>query len=754
MTRSNVRRGALSAVAAAGAIALGLGVAAPASATVNPDGSVTVDLLSITDFHGALRAAPNMAQQIATFRLDNPDTLFSSVGDSIGGSTFESAIFQDEPTIDALNAMALDVSAVGNHEFDQGFDDLVDRVVPLADFPYLAANVEGQSDLAPTEIITTDNGVRVAYIGTVTQQTPDIVSASGVEGLTFTDPVAVTNAIAADIVATDSADVIVALAHEGTAVMRDGLSADVDVVFTGHSHETIPTQVPPPSGVTPLPVSYTPSGAPIVQSGSSGSVLGHVELLVALDGTVTVATAENLSVSSISQAQADSDDPITSPATEPAVLQIVRDTFDAARPIGAQIVGEDMTLPFLAASNSGTPNSGTPQHRGAESPLGNLIAEVARVTANEGGLDADFGIINPGGIRADLVPNASGEITLRQAFNVTSFSNTIGTLDLTGAQVDELLEQQFIGQGSRPMLALGLAGLGYYYDPTAPIGDRVTGIWLETTEVIDGEELVLQEPIFEEDVYTVASNVFLLEGQDGFTVLRDGANPQALTTIDWQATADYLTANPGLLPDYTQQSIGVTEVTPFDQVFEPGDEITIDFSSLSFTNIEPKPSVVTASVVDFGSAPTGDVVTGSVTGGFDQAAAEPGTVLVEAPVDNANVLDSNETGRASVTFTIPEDTEDGLFAAQYVSSGSGLDDQLLGILVVEVDAADAPPSVDPSTPPSATPPTTSPSTPPAAGGAGGTLPQTGAELAGPAVALAALLLMAGIGLVLRRRRTL
>lgn len=750
MTRSNVRRGAVSVVAAAGAVALGLGVAAPASASVNPDGSVTVDLLSITDFHGALLAAPNIAQRVADFRLANSDTVFSSVGDSIGGSTFESAIYQDEPTIDVLNEMGLQVSAVGNHEFDQGFDDLVDRVVPLAEFPYLAANVEGQTDLEGTEIITTTNGVRVAYIGTVTQQTPDIVSESGVAGLTFTDPVGVTNEIADELVATDQADVIVALAHEGSGVVANGFNGNVDVAFTGHSHQES--------------VQTTPNGVTVVQSLSAGDRLGHVALTVGLDGQVAVTTAENIRITKLTQAQGDGQAPIAG-AFEPAVTEIVRDTFDAARPIGAEVIGE-LGAPFLAPSVNGQPSTGTPQHRGAESPLSNLIAQIAYETANDGGLGADFGIINPGGIRADLVPNADGEITFRQAFNVTSFSNLIGTLDLTGAQVDLMLEQQFLGQGSRPVLALGLSPqLSYLYDPTAPIGDRVTDVFVNGA------------PIEAETTYTVASNVFLLEGQDGFTVFDSGTNPQALAEgiIDWEATADFFrerlaAGEEPLVPTYLQQSVGLTNVTPVDQVFAPGDEITVDLSSLSFTATEPKPAEVVATVGGLAlPATAGETLPGTTAGDLVVPAAAPGTVLATVPVDNAITCtgtcapnpatglvegNDNEMGRASVTIAVPADTEDGPFTVRYAWSADGQFTQFVE-LTVNVAADVAPPSEEPS--PSA--PAPSPSAPPAAGGGTGvgggqgTLPQTGAELAGPAVALAALLLAAGLGLALRRRRT-
>ncbi|SDH66406.1 bifunctional metallophosphatase/5'-nucleotidase [Agrococcus jejuensis] len=747
MTRSNVRRGAVSAVAAAGAIALGLGVAAPASAEPTPAGT-TVDLLSITDFHGALRTAPNIAQQVADFRLANRDTVFSSVGDSIGGSTFESAIDADEPTIQALNDAGLQVSAVGNHEFDQGFDDLVDRVVPLADFPYLAANVEGQTDLDGVEIITTFNDVRVAYIGTVTQQTPSIVSESGVAGLTFTDPVAVTNQIADQLVLTDQADVIVALAHEGSGVVASGFNTNVDVAFTGHSHEEN--------------VQTTPNGVTVVQSSSSGARLGHVALTVAEDGTVTVQTAENRSVTSLTQRQADGLDPIGA-GFEPTTTATVRAAFDYARPIGAEVIGE-LGAPFLAPSPTGQPNSGTPQHRGSESPLSNLIAEIAYLTANDGGLGADFGIINPGGIRADLVPNADGDITFRQAFNVTSFSNLIGTLDLTGAQVDLMLEQQFLGQGSRPVLALGLSPqLSYLYDPTAPIGDRVTDVFVNGA------------PVDTEATYTVASNVFLLEGQDGFTVFDSGTNPQALAagTIDWEATADFFrdrlaAGEEPLVPTYLQQSVGLHEVTSLDQVFAPGDEITVDLSSLSFTSTEPKPAEVVATVGGLTlPATAGETLPGTTAGDLVVPAAAPGTVLATVPVDNAITCtgtcapnpatglvegNDNEMGRASVTIAVPADTEDGPFSVRYAWSADGQFTQFIE-LTVNVAADVAPPTEEPSPSPTAPTPTTPPTAPPVAGGGQGELPQTGAELAGPAVALAALLLALGLGLVLRRRRT-
>ncbi|GAA2170733.1 bifunctional UDP-sugar hydrolase/5'-nucleotidase [Agrococcus versicolor] len=742
MHRSNVRRGAVSAVAAAGAVALGLGLAAPASATVDPvTGVATLDLLAITDFHGALLTAPNIAQQVATIRAANEDTIFASVGDSIGGSTFESAVAQDQPTLDLLDEAGLDVSAVGNHEFDQGFADLRDRVQPAVDFDYLGANVldaaTGEPVLPPFQIFQTPSGVSVAYVGTVTETTPTIVSPAGIAGLEFADPVATTNEYAAllsdgvDTMESPEADVVVALVHEGSDVVAPGLSADVDVVFTGHSHETI--------------VAATPSGAPVVQAGASGSALARVILTVDAEGDILSSAPSNLPVVPMTAAQAASAEPLDPAIYDPESVTIVRSAYADAAVRGNEVVGY-VGAPFNAASNTGTANAGTPQHRGAESPIGNLIAEIALATVNDFGLDADFGIMNPGGIRADLDPNADGVVSFREAFNVTSFSNTIGTVDLTGAQVDTLLEQQFVARPPRPMLALGLSPeLSYIYDPYAEQGSRVDDIFL------DGA------PIDAAATYRVASNTFLLEGADGFTVLGEGTNLQESGVVDWQATANFLegtTSEQPLLPSYRQQSVGVTPVTDLDQVFAPGDEITIDLSSLSFTSTEPKPTDVTAFVVGSNlPEATSDVATADAE--LVQPAALPGTVLAEVQVDNTNVLDSNETGRASVTVTIPEDTVDGQLTLAYAWSGPELLPD--GITLSVTVAADVvvPPSEEPapSTPPSATPPV---SAPPVAGGVGGgqgTLPQTGSELVGPAILVAILALLAGLGLVVRRRRT-
>lgn len=666
---------------------------AVAPATVGPDG-VTIDLLGITDFHGALEQAPILAGMINTVRGENPDTVFVSAGDNIGGSTYESAIQQDEPTIDVLNAMGLEASAVGNHEFDQGYADLSGRVDGRADWTYLGANVDGENpELANVRFVTV-NGIEVAFVGTVTEETPRIVSADGIVGLTFAEPVARTNALAAQLSDGDAgngeADVVVALVHEGTSLVAGALSADVDAAFTGHTHQTLTAQ--------------TPSGAPVVQAGASGSHLGRITLTVAPDGAVS-ATGTNVAVTG-------------SGATPDAGVQkIVDDAMAQAEVLGQEQVGS-VTAPFNRGTNTAVSDG---SNRGVESPLGNLLGEVAKWTAESVGLAPDFGIINPGGIRADLDPNADGVVTYAEAFAVQPFGNTIGTIDLTGEQVVTMLEQQFQPAGSRPVLRLGLsADVDYTYDPTAPQGAHITDV------------LVGGEPIDLEATYTVASNTFLLGGQDGFTVFSEGTNFTETGIVDLQGLVDFLEANPELAPDYTQRSVGLTFVTDPTIEYAGGEEIVIDLASLSFTTTEPKPEFVTL------------LVDGVEAGQF--------------AVDNALTPGTDETGRATVTITVPD--LDAYAAGDVIFFelvfGATPDSEQSIVLGLEVTESGVvmPPENYPNEPAPQPAPGKAPVVTPVATPTTGTLPETGADLNAAILGATSLLVLGGLTIaVARQRRT-
>ena len=285
--------------------------------------SVDLQLLGINDFHGRLESpstkpapdgrkvggAAQLAGLVDQLRATNPNTGFVSAGDNIGASTFVSAVDDDNPTIDALDAAGLDISAVGNHEFDKGFADLDGRVQDRADFSYLGANVyfgDGSGRALDPYFVQTIAGIDVGYVGVVTEQTPSLVNPDGIASLEFHDPVVEATSVAAELkdgnAANGEADVVVLLAHEGAAestteaadLVDDpvfgefaNISADVDVIFSGHTHQEYALELTKPGGGT----------RPVLQTGDYGEKLAKAAITVDT-GTkdVTDASAELIEV--------------------------------------------------------------------------------------------------------------------------------------------------------------------------------------------------------------------------------------------------------------------------------------------------------------------------------------------------------------------------------------------------------------------------------------------------------------------------
>ncbi|WP_182353209.1 bifunctional metallophosphatase/5'-nucleotidase [Flaviflexus huanghaiensis] len=546
------------------------------------DSPVTIDILGITDFHGYIENMPFMQTQFSAIRTANPNTIFATAGDNIGGSAFVSSIAKDVPTIDVLNAMNLEVSAVGNHEFDKGYADLRDRVIPLANFEYLGANVGGAPEInEPPVWVKNIDGVDVAFIGTVTETTPSIVSIGGIAGLSFSDPVAKTNEVAARYKdgdpANGEADVVVSLFHEGDSVAV-GMSDAVDLVFAGHTHIQN--------------VSETSAGAPIIQAGQYGEAFGHATLTVS-EGGVTVDEAKIVALDK-------------SVAPDPTVQAIVNDAKDQALELGAEVIAE-ITENAYRGTNDGT-NMGA--NRGTESSMGNHLANAALMTVNSTAVGADFGIINPGGVRADMDQNDNGEVTFGEAYTTQPFGNTVGSIDLTGEQVYTMLEQQFQPEASRPVLRLGLSdNVTYTYNPLAADGGDIMGIW------IDGV------PVDRAATYTVASNTFLLGGQDGFTVFRDGTNFRETGIVDLEGYINYLEAGKADVIPKGQRSIGL------QSNLVSGKMSTVDLWSLTFTALEQKPSTAKLYL--------------------------NGTEVGSAPIDTSVTPNRDNTGSAQVRFAVP-----------------------------------------------------------------------------------------------------
>lgn len=589
---------------------------------------VTVDLLTINDFHGRIESAPPVAGaallggMVDWYESRNPNTIFAAAGDLIGASTFTSFIQEDQPTIDALNSIGLDVSAFGNHEFDLGRDDVDNRVVPEADWTYLASNLYDTATDEPAypgyEVFELD-GVSVGFVGAVTEELDSLVSPDGISTLDVKPIVPEINRVAADLSDGDpsngEADVVILLIHEGAAAATlesvtdtstafgrivTEASADIDGIVSGHTHLQYDVDVPVPG---------TDRTRPVIMSGEYGIAYGHTTLVIDPE------SGELLSIDSEVLPLVRTVDPFT---PDPVVAEIVADAVAVAEELGGVSLGSIST-----DITRGVQSNGTTENRGAESTLSNLIADAQLAATQD--LGTDLAIMNPGGIRADLLFAATGtgdpagNVTYKEAALVQPFANTLVTLDLTGEDVRQILEEQWQPAGSsRPFLKLGVSdGFEYTYDPTAPAGSRIGAMYLDGELVTDAQ------------VLKVVANSFLAAGGDNFVTFREGANRADSGRIDLTAFVDYIGANSPVTPDLAQRSVGVQLSAPAAaEGYVAGESVTATVSSLLFTKAGPTSGDATVSL--------GDEVLGTA----------PVTFAVTDAVD--------EQGTATVTLTIPE----------------------------------------------------------------------------------------------------
>ncbi|MEO7349948.1 MAG: ExeM/NucH family extracellular endonuclease [Terrimesophilobacter sp.] len=608
-----------------------------------PKSTVELNLLNINDFHGRIdKNTVKFAGTIEQLRAEYGDTntLLGSAGDNIGASLFASSSQRDKPTIDVLNALKLE-SSVGNHEFDTGYADLTGQIAAWTDWDYLGANVyfKGTTNPALQEYVIVDiDGVKVGVIGAVTADTPSLVSPSGISMLDFGDPVTAVNRVAAQLsdgdLSNGEADVIVAEYHEGAAVgtagggtlenqvalagpfaeIVNGTSADVDVIFTGHTHQAYAWDAPIPGDPT-----HT---RPVLQTGSYGANVGQVVLTFdkATDAVVSY-TQRNVPRTTVDDA--------TLVAAYPRVATvkgIVDDAIAAAAVIGNAPVGSvtaDISRAFKAGS----------EDRGSESTIGNLVANslVASLGSPDRG-GAEIGIVNPGGLRTDLLYAPDGVITYAEANSVLPFLNNLWTQTLTGAQFKTVLEQQWqrdkngVPITTRPFLNLGLSdNVSYTYDETRAMDDHVTAIY------IDGV------PIDMAKNYRIGSFSFLLEGGDNFWEFKNGTNTTDSGLVDRDAWIDYITANSPLSPNFARHSAQVTDVTAGPVT--PGQSVSLTVSKLDLTSL-------------------GSPANTELTLTWQGSSAVLGTVPVTA-------------GAASVTFTVPADAASGSRTLVMTAAPSG-----------------------------------------------------------------------------------
>jgi 5'-nucleotidase len=534
---------------------------------------VTVRILAINDFHGNLRspglfpldpanpgsAVPAggievLAGLIRTLTAQSPHHVIVSAGDLIGASPFLSAYFQDEPTIEAMNLLGLDLNAVGNHEFDKGRKELsrmqyggchpvhaaegrscrqkdlspvIRRYVGErfrgAKFRFLAANVrdrESGAPLFPPYQIRDFRGEKIAFIGVTLKDTPNLVKPSRVATLSFGDEADTVNRLIPELRARGIRAIVVLLHEGGVPVvgsdyngcvgMSDPIAAivrrldpEVDLVISGHTHEAYNCRLPNRAGVL----------IPVTSAHDYGRMLTVIDLrLDRQTNDVASVTAENRVVN-----RADSQ---TTPA--PLIGRLVRDYERLSSGLEHKILGAIREAITRAADNSG------------ESALGNLVADAqleATRSPDAGGAVVAF--TNPGGIRADLASSSiHGEVSYGDAFRVQPFGGKLVTLTLTGSQIETMLEQQFEGcdgnQTIRRILQVS-QGFEYAWNAAGPICDKVD----PGTIRIGGARI---EP---DRDYRVTVNDFLAEGGDGFRVFLEGRD-RSIGVTEIQALEEYL----------------------------------------------------------------------------------------------------------------------------------------------------------------------------------------------------------------------
>jgi 5'-nucleotidase len=535
-------------------------VPAPPPAPPAPVAPIEVQILALNDFHGNLEESqspvkfqlPNgqmasnslggaavMGLELATMRA-NRNSITVAAGDLIGASPLTSAYFLDEPTIDAMNLMGLELASVGNHEFDKGSAELLRiqnggcekfttripcRLEPFqgARFRYLAANVrkDDGSTLFPPTAIRDVGPIRIGFIGMTLKETGTLVTPAGVAGLHFTDEAETANALVPQLKG-QGADTIVLLIHQGGRTPEtykagdcDGLSGDIlpildkldpviASIVSGHTHNAYACQI-------------DRGGAPrlLTSAGKYGYFVTDLRL------TFDPSTHRLIS-------QRAQNAPITRPSYPGAtpIGMLVKRYSDAAAPAAARVVGK------LRGDAPKSESDG-------ESPAANLIADgqlAATKAKGRGGADISF--INATGVRVGITPAPDGSVTYGQIFAMQPFGNNLVVKTLNGAQLKALLEQQFKIEGGTSKvksLLVPSRNFSFAYDLSKPEGQRIVSMKLNGRPIGPGKP------------YRITVNNFLASGGDGFSVLTEGTDTFD-AGLDLDALEAWLATNPASPP--------------------------------------------------------------------------------------------------------------------------------------------------------------------------------------------------------------
>jgi 5'-nucleotidase len=524
-------------------------MAAVGSAGAEPSGTISVQILAVNDFHGNLEpplgssgrigttnagGVEYLATHINSLRATNPNTVVVSAGDLIGASPLLSALFHDEPSIEAFNQIGLDFNAVGNHEFDEGWHELVRMQEggchPVdgcldgddfagANFQFLAANVvrkDNGKTIFPAYKIRSFGNAKIAFIGLTLEGTPLIVTPSGISDLNFLDEAETVNALVPEL-KSKGVETIVVVIHEGgfpTGAYNEcpGISGpivdivnrtddEVDLFITGHTHQAYNCVI---------------DGRRVTSAASFGRIVTDIDLTIdRTTGEVTSLSANN--------------NIVTRDVARDSFLTTLIGKYNViAAPLANRVIG---TI---------TADINRNQNTAGESALGDVIADAQLAATDDPGFgEAVVAFMNPGGIRADLTYAGSpagegdGNVTYGEMFTVQPFGNSMVTMTLTGAQIDTLLETQWVV--NRVLQVSN--GFTYEWSASAPVGSRVDIASIK----IDG---VAIDP---NGSYRVTVNSFLADGGDGFAVLTQGTDRLG-GEVDTDAFEKYFAANSPVAP--------------------------------------------------------------------------------------------------------------------------------------------------------------------------------------------------------------
>ena len=525
---------------------LALAACTTTPATVAGSAPIQVNLLAINDFHGNLdppgggvfvidRANPNARASVpgggaprlasAVAELSRrPNTVMVAAGDLIGASPLLSSLFHDEPTIEALSAMGLAITSVGNHEFDEGWQELkrmqtggchpVDgckgpKPFEGATFEYLAAStfLDDGTTLFPPYSIREFDGVKVGFIGMTLEGTPDVITPAARAGIRFADEAETVNALVPELQA-QGVEAIVVLLHEGgftTGAQDDcrGLAGTivdivpkfdkaVDVVVTGHTN-----------GI----YICTVDGRLVTSAGAYGTRLTDISMLIdPKTGDVIGAKARDVMIAADAYAE------------DPAQVALINAYRTQAEPLMKRVVGS--TTAVIARGRTVT----------GETVLGDIIADAMLAAARRAEPGTQIAFMNPGGIRADLPFNPGGQLTFADIFAVQPFGNDLVALTLAGSDIETILRQQYQPGGNNIL----------------QVSDGFAFTWRQAAgqpiEIIPGSVRLNGAPLVPTQTYRVVTNNFLAGGGDGFAGFKSGKDKVTVGS-DLEALETYVTTN-------------------------------------------------------------------------------------------------------------------------------------------------------------------------------------------------------------------